>query len=152
MRMTQKPVPYLVFPTEQQRQQREGDIMQRRGNGRRQEITTHQPGYSQRQQGLKSPEWYEPKKHSDRGAQGDCVGGILELEELPSLVADPMDRVHSDQVTELYSAMKHRISGETGGNGSAYVRVGVGAPGETDRSMCVSACGRGGGSCASKKK
>jgi hypothetical protein len=127
MRMTQKPVPYLVFPTEQQRQQREGDIMQRRGNGRRQEITTHQPGYSQRQQGLKSPEGYEPKKHSDRCTQGDCVGGILKLEELPSLVADPMDRVHNHQVTELYPAMKQRISGETdrGGDVSAYARVGV---------------------------
>jgi hypothetical protein len=67
------------------------------------------------------------------------VGGILKLEELPSLVADPMDRVHNHQVTELYPAMKQRISGETD-------------RGETYRRMRVSACGRRGGSYASKKK
>ena len=109
MRMTQKPVTYLVFPTEQQRQQREGNIVQRRSNDRRQEITTHQPGYSQSEQRLESPERHKPEEHSDRCTEGNRMGGILQLEELPTLIAKPGNRVHVGEVTQHHLVMEQRI-------------------------------------------
>ena len=110
MRMTEKPITYIIFPAEQQWQQGEGNIVQRCGNGRRKQISAHKPAYSKREQRLKSPQRYEPEEHSDRRAQSNRVGGILELEELPTLVAKPSERVHSVNVTELHSAMEQRIS------------------------------------------
>ena len=47
MRMTQKPVTYIIFPAEQQRHQGKGNIVQRCGNGCRHEIGAQQSGYSQ---------------------------------------------------------------------------------------------------------
>ena len=38
--------------------------------------------------------------------------GVPKLEELPSLVANPSDRVHGDKVTELHSGMEQRILGD----------------------------------------
>jgi hypothetical protein len=40
------------------------------------------------------------------------MGGILELEELPTLVAKPAKWVHYVKVTELHATMEQRISGD----------------------------------------
>jgi hypothetical protein len=68
--------------------------VQRRGDGRRQKVAAHQSRDAERQQRLKSPERDEPEEHSDRRAQSNRVGVILQLEELPTFVAKPSDRVH----------------------------------------------------------
>jgi hypothetical protein len=83
--------------------------VQRRGNGRRQQVPSHHSGYSQRQQCLKTPERYEPEKHADRRAQRDRVTGIFKLQELSTLFAKPSKRVHWIEVIGLVSAREHRI-------------------------------------------
>jgi hypothetical protein len=83
--------------------------VQRRGNGRRQQVPPHHSGYSQRQQCLKTPKRYEPEKHADRRAQCDRVTGIFKLQELPTLFAKPSKRVHWVEVIGLVSAREHRI-------------------------------------------
>ena len=75
--------------------------MERRGNGRRQKVAAHKSRYSQREQRLKSPERYESEEHSNCRAQSNRVGGILQLEELPALVAKPSERVHYLTISEL---------------------------------------------------
>ena len=112
MRVTQKPITDIVFPAKQQGQQREGDIVQRGGNRRREEVPTQEPAHPQGEKGLKSPQWDEPEEHSDGRAQGDGVGGILELEELLTFVAKPSDRVHAPDVTGLQWAMEQRSSND----------------------------------------
>ena len=83
--------------------------MQRCGNGRGQEIGAQQSGYPQCEERLETPERYEPKEHADRGTQGNRMAGILKLEKLTTLVANPSDGVHSDEVTEVHPGMKQRI-------------------------------------------
>ena len=89
MRLAQKPITYIVFPSKKQWHQRKGDIVQRRGDGRRQEIGADYSGDSQGEQGLKSPERHEPEEHPNRRARSDRVATILELNKLSTFLAKP---------------------------------------------------------------
>ena len=81
MRVAQEPIADSIFPTKKHRHEGQRDVVQRDGDGSRDDVAPRQPCKKDRKQSLQADQRGEAKENPDRHAAGDGVRGVADRQQ-----------------------------------------------------------------------